>query len=34
VCPQSVAFVRTYAHVFEELEDVDRTSAEEAIQRA
>lgn len=26
--------LRTYAHVFEEFEDVDRTSAEEAIQRA
>ena len=26
--------LRTYAHVFEEFEDVERTSAEEAIQRA
>jgi integrase len=26
--------LRTYAHVFEEFEDVDRRSAEEAIQRA
>ena len=26
--------LRTYAHVFEEFEDVDHTSAEEAIQRA
>jgi integrase len=26
--------LRTYAHVFEEFEDVDRTSAEKAVQRA
>ena len=26
--------LRTYAHVFEEFEDVERTSAEDAIQRA
>jgi hypothetical protein len=26
--------LRTYAHVFEEFEDVERMSAEEAIQRA
>lgn len=26
--------LRTYAHVFEELEDADRTTAEAAIQRA